>query len=877
MPLRLHPSRSFLAKHRPFFPGRPISTPPPSIPPPSSSADADIALISSSFREWFKSSYSPTVFDRIFTVLAACADDDDSVIDRSLSSLGLRLHEAFVFKVLHHSPAIPISQNSSFSNNFLLLRLKFFDWAGRQRDFRHTRVTYHAIFRLLSKARLKSVIHDWLHAFAHVPSVFVPRRHVRFHEILVVGYSIAGKPETALQVFGKMRFQGMDLSAFSYHVLLNSLVEEAAFDVADTVFAQIAARGLHCPFTHCIRIKSLCKQNRVDEAIALVKKELDGTMADQTAGIIVGALCKQRRFEEAGKLVDELGAERTYNVWILGLIEAGRTARALDFVTRKKELEGYSPDVVFYNRLLCRLLRENRLDKAYEVLVEMKDSDIVPDKTTMNSALCFFCKAGMVDVAVMLYNSRMEIGLSPNRLAFGNMINALCGEDDAEELCRILEDSLEHGYFPGKKTFWVLVGILCRKGKLEKMGRLLDLALQKDCPSTLTSAWSHYIAAYITALCHSNMPEEGYSALQKVASSTKNPKTGSVFTSLIRGFIILRRADMVCKLFDEMQEYGHNPSRSLYKEVICCLCETGSYEKVLTLLETQLRRPKPGQRRCYDYFIYGAGCAGKPELAMGVLQHMKNAGIEPGTETYIVMLSSYLKGERVSEALNFFYGLCKEREPSNRLYNLLITGLAKAGKLDQAVFFWKEVRGKGLVPSLQCYEELVLAFCSSGDYEGLIRILLDFEETGREVSPFVCNLLILHSLKHPRLWLTWQSMASNDLMLGQVISAFSGGVRIKEHLHCLDEVVEKYFPVDIFTFNVLLRALSLEGRMDYACELFDRISMKGHQPNRYTYDIILHGLCKQGRKEEAEAWKNKMVLSGFYPTWYTMELYKSIK
>lgn len=924
MPLKLLPCKSFVAKSRSFLlsaisasdafrthsttttPAAAASSSSPLLKPPFSissatGADLDATLISSSFKEWFKNASTRTVFDRIFEVLAACADSEDSTIDRALSALSLRLDEAFVIQVLHHSPRLSDAANSCSGNNFLLLRLKFFDWAGRQRGFRHTRATYHAIFTLLSRARLMSVIQDWLQAFAatrqQLPNLFFQRRHIRFHEILVVGYAVAGKPEIALQVFGQMRFQGLDLDAFSYHVLLNSLVEESAFDVADTIFSQISARGLYCPFTSCIRIKSLCKQNRLDEAMAFLRElDVEGpehrSMTDHTTGIIVNALCKQRRFEEASKLVEELGTARTYDVWIRDLIDAGRTNRALDFLSSKKESEGYTPDVVFYNKLLCQLLRENRLDKVYEVLVEMRDGEIAPDKITMNAALCFFCKAGMVDVALMLYKSRMEFGLSPNSLAFNNLINALCAKDDVDEVYQMLEDSLEHGYFPGKQTFWVLVGVLCRKGKLDKMGKLLDVALQRD-PSSMTPAWSHYIAAYITALCNANRPEEGYSVLQKVTSS-KNPQNSFVFTSLIRGYILLRRGDMVCKLFVEMQDCGHSPSRSLYKEVICFLCDMGSYEQVLNLLETQLSRQKPSPRMCYNYFIYGTGCAEKPELAMEVLRHMKGAGIEPNTDTYIVMLSSYLKSQRISDALNFFYGLCKEREPSNRLYNLLIAGLSKAQKLDQALFFWNEVRGKGLVPSLQCYEELVLAFCSAGDYYNLMKILKDFEDTGRQVSPFICNLLLLHTLKNPQLRRTWELVTASEaeaqsdgveseakhssrLMLGQLISAFSGGIRIKEHLHCLEEVVEKYFPVDTFTYNILLRALSMEGRMDYACELFDRISSKGHQPNRYTYDIILHGLCKQGKKEEAEVWKNKMILNGFYPTWYTVELYNSTK
>ena len=70
---------------------------------------------------------------------------------------------------------------------------------------------------------------------------------VRLNDILVIGYSVAGKPEVALQVFGRIRFKGMDLDAFAYHVLLNALVEESCFDVDE----------FHNQLEHCTGLEIL--------------------------------------------------------------------------------------------------------------------------------------------------------------------------------------------------------------------------------------------------------------------------------------------------------------------------------------------------------------------------------------------------------------------------------------------------------------------------------------------------------------------------------------------------------------------------------------------------------------------------------------------
>ncbi|KAK9273789.1 hypothetical protein L1049_018599 [Liquidambar formosana] len=406
----------------------------PSSPPPPSSTNpfflslaptadgisnlqaSDVAL---SFKEWFKYRNN-ALLDRIFEILDSHHEDDSSFpysnTDLALSQLGLRLSEGFVLEVLKYGKDV-------------LSCLKFFDWVGRQPGFHHTRATFHAIFKILSRAKLMSLMLDFLEnyrkqRYAH---------RVRFYDTLVMGYAVARKPDVALQLFGKMRFQGLDLDGFSYHVLLNALVEESCFDAVEVIAKQISMRGFENEMTHTIMVKGFCKQKQVDEAEAFLRGLLSSgrALSGYVVGILVDAFCKSNKFERAGKLLEEfqesgmVAMEHAYGVWIRDLVQAGKLDGALKFLQGKKSLEGYVPDVFRYNILICRLLRENRLVEVCDLLMEMKEGRISPDKVTMNAALCFFCKAGMVDVALELYNSRAEFGLSLNSMAYNYLINTL--------------------------------------------------------------------------------------------------------------------------------------------------------------------------------------------------------------------------------------------------------------------------------------------------------------------------------------------------------------------------------------------------------------------------------------------------------------------
>ena len=806
-----------------------------------------------SFKQWFKSSKNVLLMDRIFRILADLSPEE---ADAALARLRLPLSERFVLDVLAHGKDV-------------LSCLKFFDWVGRQPGFHHSRATFHATFKILTRAKLMSLMLGFLQNFTELRYV----HRVRFYDTLVMGYAVAGKPEIALQLFAKMRFQGLDLDSFAYHVLLNALVEEKWFDAFRDVVEQIRMRGLDNEVTYSIIVKNFCKQGQLDEAKAIVEQLVEngriGLSGGHMVGLIVDALCKRKRFEEAGKWLEEfrvsgmVSLEQAYGVWIRDLVRAGRLDGALEFLHSKKESERYVPEVWGYNILISRLLRENRLVEVFDLLMEMKEDQILPDKITMNAALCFFCKAGMVDVAFELYESRAEFGLSPNSMAYSYLIITLCGNGNTDEAYHVLKQSLEQNYFPGKKTFSVLANALYREGKLDKMKDLILVSLDRNImPSAST------YGKFISALCGARKADDGYMIHGEIKKINKVASKNYYFNT-IHGFSALNRADIAAILLIEFQEKGHTPSRSLFRTVIYRLFDMDNPEKrFLKFLEVQLSQVEP-TCKVYNLFIDGAGYAKKPKLAREVFEMMQRSGIVPNLRSDILILQCYLKNGRISDALNFFSDLQKRRKIGRKLSNTMVVGLCKANREDIALEMLKRFRENGLTPSLECYEELVKVLCTNRRYNVVVNLIDEFEKDGRRVSSFIGNTLLLHSLKTHKLFETWfrikdtcNEISSPSLMLGQVIGEFSGCFGVKQDFKYLEEAIQQCFPLDLYTYNMLLRKLS-RINMDIALELFCWIRRKGYKPNRWTYDTLVHGLVKHGRTSEADRWVEEMFRKGF--------------
>ncbi|ERN11777.1 pentatricopeptide repeat-containing protein At1g71210 [Amborella trichopoda] len=839
--------------------------------------------VASSFKDWFlerRRRYPPSLthetltltlnhdVQRICEVLSR--GDCGSETEAALSDLHVRLTDECVVRVLKLQKDV-------------LPSLKFFDWAGRQAGYRHTGAAFHAIFKMLSRAKLMTVMLDWLETFTKQRSVYT----FRLHDTLVIGYAVAGKPEIALQIFGKMRFQGLDLDGFAYNVLLNGLVEDNCFDAEDIIAKQIEMRGFRNGITFCISMKSLCKQNRLDEAMNLLLELLrnGNDVNEYMLTITVDALCRQRRFVEVEGLMEEfrdsgkISMSNAYNTWITHLVETGSIDSAMELFHDEKNVGFFSPWLRCYTVLITGLLRKDRLEEIYDLLVEMRLRGIFADRNTMNATVCFFCKAGMVDVAIELYNDRLEMGFCPSYLAYNSLINALCRDWRVDEAFRVLEDGLQGNYFPGKKTFFILADALYRSGDLDKMGKLVDAAIERNfLPSNAICV------RYISALCKAGRVDEGYLLPAKLNKPDMFLRRSTYF-DLIYGFCEKKRGDIASRLLLEMRENGHSPSRSLYRVVISCLCDMGHIEQVLNLLEMHVNgnlSDSEVENEIYNHFIDAAGHAGQPELARKVFEKMVEDGLRPNIHTNILMLHSYLKSKRIVTALNSFRELCECLEPSTKLYNVIIVGLCRADKTELALALWRDARERGLIPSLTCYEELVHMLCCSENYEMVIKVVKDFEETGRHVSIYMYNILLCHILKSQELIKAWlrsgvDGSQSGNSVLGRLVGAFPNIQSLEDHLQNFEELIERRIHANIVTYNVVLRSLCKAGRVEAACTLFSimcRNGKKGCEPNPWTYDIVVHGLCKVGRLRDAKFFMEKMFEMNFYPTKGTIDLYR---
>lgn len=70
------------------------------------------------------------------------------------------------------------------------------------------------------------------------------------------------------------------------------------------------------------------------------------------------------------------------------------------------------------------------------------------------------------------------------------------------------------------------------------------------------------------------------------------------------------------------------------------------------------------------------------------------------------------------------------RAPDVITYTIMIDGMCKAGKFDNAVGFWREMVGKGLRPDNKACCSLVIGLCEGGNVDLAYELVVEVTKGG---------------------------------------------------------------------------------------------------------------------------------------------------
>jgi len=365
-----------------------------------------------------------------------------------------------------------------------------------------------------------------------------------------------------------------------------------------------------------------------------------------------------------------------------------------------------------------------------------------------------------------------------------------------------------------------------------------------------------------------------------------------IWNAMIRGFAFNGPLQECIRMFDEMPRRGLKPHNFTYPYVINSCCELewygrgkrvhceivksgfeSSYAVANSLFNMYLKMPAS--------FDVGLASNCKLDYARKIFDDMC---VRP-VELWNQMIGKYVSIGDVKSARELFDSM-PERDIIS--WNSMILGYAKAGKVANARGLFEKMPEKNVIS----WTSMIGAYADTDDLE----TARSFFETMPQRNVVSWNSMISSYAKHGKfveslnLFVQMQSEGVNpdgytfvsvlsacsnlgDLEFGKYIHYLIGDLSQSEvmvgtaltemYAQCGD--VDKAFAVfikigkrDVFSWNVIIKALALHGRSEEAIKIFLLMRKTGLKPNDFTFTSALLACSHGGLVEEGHIIFNSM-------------------
>ncbi|CAN6164431.1 unnamed protein product [Urochloa humidicola] len=294
--------------------------------------------------------------------------------------------------------------------------------------------------------------------------------------------------------------------------------------------------------------------------------------------------------------------------------------------------------------------------------------------------------------------------------------------------------------------------------------------------------------------------------------------------------------------------------------------------------------------------------AKKADEAFQVWVGMNETGVKPdvhGYSSFIIGLcdcGKYDLAYNMVSRYTVIQEITKEMVPVEAMaYNMVIDGLCKEMKLEEAEKVLENKTKHGSAPDRYGYSYLIHSYCKMGNLEKAWRHVEAMVSHGIEINCHIVGYLlqglrklgmtseiIVYFQKFRDLGLHFDGVLYNIGMdayckLGNMNEAVlllnemmaEGLAPDKIHYTCLingyclkgetenawqafEQMLKANIKPDVVTYNILVSGYSRNGLVSQVWDLLDHMMDQGLEPNSLTYGVVIAGFCRKDNLSEAE-------------------------
>ncbi|KAF8041555.1 hypothetical protein BT93_A0219 [Corymbia citriodora subsp. variegata] len=345
-------------------------------------------------------------------------------------------------------------------------------------------------------------------------------------------------------------------------------------------------------------------------------------------------------------------------------------------------------------------------------------------------------------------------------------------------------------------------------------------------------------------------------------SGTRNldPDAFPVTNSLLRQILSHRSLHPSRKLefstwSRSLTHFGKH-SASVYSHLFWVMCRADQLEEVPPLLRLMKEDGVVADSWTFKLLLDAFIRSGKIDAAIEILDHMEELGTRLNSHMYTSVLTALVRKGQVGLALSIFYKLLDSSNgavsvPSTVACNELLVALRKADMRAEFREVFDKLRGKdGFELDAWGYNICIHAFGCWGDLPTSLHLFEEMKVRSLGSGSFGPDLCTYNSL----------------------IQALYLAGKVRDALIVWEEMKGSGHDPDAFTYRILIQGCSKSYLIDDAARIFDEMQYSGFRPDVIAYNSLLDGLLKAKRVNEACQLFDKMVQDGIRATCWTYNI-----
>ncbi|KAI8818547.1 uncharacterized protein EV422DRAFT_171520 [Fimicolochytrium jonesii] len=224
------------------------------------------------------------------------------------------------------------------------------------------------------------------------------------------------------------------------------------------------------------------------------------------------------------------------------------------------------------------------------------------------------------------------------------------------------------------------------------------------------------------------------------------------------------------------------------------------------------------------------------EKGLEFLQEMRNAGLEPIRDTYVLLMDargSLGDGEGAESYLPYVEKAGLKLDAA--IFQPILLGYARGAQARKALSVLRSMESQGTDPSVENYTTVMSAFAGAGDLATTGDLYAQLVE--RNISPTVTTMNVL-------------------LKLHCELKQLEPAVKI------FQQIYEQGLEPGVDSFNHMLRCFVRCSRIDDAMAFHREMEELGIKSDKFTYAILIHGCAKAGMMINAMKYYRALRRSG---------------